>query len=393
MIDVLLLVLIVAYAASGFRQGIAVGALSLAGFVGGAALAMWLAPVIGEYAPVGVRRALLVLAVVLVLSWTGQLLGSWLGGRIRKGVARAGARGVDQVLGAVAGAAAVALVAWFVGDALRQTPVPGLAKAVASSRVLSAIDRTVPPPLRSVASNFRSVLSDSAFPRVFEGVSPEEVTPVDPPVASAVPVAVQRRVRGSVVKITGDAPACKRGQEGSGAVFAAQRVVTNAHVVAGVRNPTVQLAGGGRRYPALVVLFDPKVDLAVLAVPDLTAPALRLGTTLERGDDALVAGYPGNGPYTATPARVRSVIKASGEDIYGRSGAVRQVYSLFTTVEQGNSGGPVVGADGALAGVVFAKSLDDPATGYALTLDEVRDELAAGQAATAAVGTGKCTTD
>jgi S1-C subfamily serine protease len=253
------------------------------------------------------------------------------------------------------------------------------------------IDRLVPAHFDDLAVDFRQAVSTSAFPRVFEGVRPEPLVPVPPPNAEAMLPAVQNRVRRSVVKVTGDAPTCDRGQEGSGAVIAPERVITNAHVVAGVRNPVVQLAGQRRQYRATVVLFDPRTDVAVLAVPRLPAPALPLGGELGRGDDAVVAGYPGNGPYTAVPARIRARLSATGEDIYGAAGAVRQVYSLYTTVEQGNSGGPLLSIDGELAGVVFAKSLDDADTGYALTLTEVAAEIAAGITADARVDTAGCT--
>jgi S1-C subfamily serine protease len=389
-IDLLLLVVIAWYTVAGCRQGLAVGALSLAGFIGGAVLGMQLVPLISPQLPSGPARSLIVVFAVLLAAWAGQMLGSTLGGRVRRSVARSGAGVIDQVLGAIASAAAISIVLWFVGGAVRELPDPTLARAVSGSRVLTMIDRAMPSWMSGLAADFRQAVSDSAFPRVFEGVARERIEAVQPPSAGAVPAAVQARVRRSVVKITGDARSCGRGQEGSGAVIARHRVVTNAHVVAAVRQPYVQLAGSDRRYSARVVLFDPRTDLAVLDVPDLDAPALPLGRTLDRGNDALVAGYPENGPYKVVPARIRDVLQAKGEDIYGGSGAVREVYSLFATVEQGNSGGPLVAADGTLAGVVFAKSLDDARTGYALTLDEVRDELAAGIAADQQVGTGRC---
>jgi S1-C subfamily serine protease len=265
-----------------------------------------------------------------------------------------------------------------------------VAKAVAQSRVLATIDSLVPNQFSGIAGRFKEAVADSAFPRVFQGVGPEQILPVPAPDGTAVPASVLKRARLSVVKITGDAPSCGRGQEGSGAVVASGRVITNAHVVAGVRAPKVQVTDGGQRYSARVVLFDPVTDIAVLAVPGLPAPALPIGHDLARGDNAVVAGYPKNGPYVTVPARVRSLLKASGEDIYGKAGAVREVYSLFAKVEQGNSGGPLVAVDGTLAGVVFAKSLDDPSTGYALTLSEVQDQITNGVRAQSQVSTGAC---
>ncbi len=152
------------------------------------------------------------------------------------------------------------------------------------------------------------------------------------------------------MKIVGDAEACGRGQEGSGSVVGPQRVVTNAHVVAGVDAPTVQVSGVGERLPARVVLFDPQKDVAVLAVPNLTAPALPLASRdLQHGDDAVVAGFPKNGPFSAGAARVRNVLSAVGEDIYGKPGVTREVYSLYANVQQGNSGGPLLDTSGRIS--------------------------------------------
>ncbi|MBK7623926.1 MAG: MarP family serine protease [Kineosporiaceae bacterium] len=390
MIDLLMLVVIVWYAIAGTKQGLAVGALSLGGFIGGAVLGMRVIPMIADRLLTGASRSVVLLVGVLVTAWLGQVLGSVLGGRVRRTMARSGAGTLDQVLGGVAGLLAISLVLWFVGGAVRQLPNPTLARAVSGSRVLHVIDAVVPSWMAGWAGGFRQAVSDSPFPRVFEGVARERIQPVSPPNSKAVPAAVQAKIKRSVVKIVGDARSCGRGQEGSGVVVAPHRVVTNAHVVAAVNAPQVMLAGSDRRHAARVVLFDPRTDLAVLAVPDLTAPALPLGDNLERNADAVVAGYPDNGPYRIVPARVRAVLQASGEDIYGGSGAERQVYSLFATVHQGNSGGPLIAADGTLAGIVFAKSLDDEQTGYALTMDEVRDEIARGVAATTPIGTGRC---
>jgi S1-C subfamily serine protease len=152
----------------------------------------------------------------------------------------------------------------------------------------------------------------------------------------------------------------------------------------------VQIQGTGRSYPARVVVFDPQRDLAVLSVPGLPAPALTLAPKLRRSGGAIVAGFPLNGPFRLDPARVRDVFEARGADIYGSPGVVREVYSLFARVEPGNSGGPLLSPDGRVAGIVFAKSLDDDSTGYALTLDEARPVLEAARRSSSRVSTGAC---
>jgi S1-C subfamily serine protease len=389
-VDLVLIVVMIAYAISGFRQGLVVGLLSLGGFVAGAVLAIKVVPGLADGLAPGFQRSAIIVVCVLLAAWIGQVLGALLGHSMRRQMSESPAQTVDQLLGAVAGLVAVALVLWFIAGALRATPFPPMARAISSSRVLSAIDRIVPSPLASLAEDLRSTVAGSAFPRVFSGVGPEQIAPIRSPDPAIASDEVVRQASGSIVKITGAAVACDRGQEGSGAVIAPQRVITNAHVVAGVKEPYVQVAGVGRQYPARVVSFDPRRDLAVLAVPALQAPPLPEGDNLARGDDAIVAGFPRNGPFKVNAARVRQVIQASGEDIYARPGVVREVYSLFADVQPGNSGGPLLDRNGALAGVVFAKSLDDNQTGYALTLDEAEPVIQAGTTASKTVSTGDC---
>lgn len=391
MIDLVLAVVIISYAVSGWRQGLAVGALSLTGFLAGALLAMEIVPPMAEGLAEGLQRTFTVLVSVLLFAWLGQLGGALLGARLRQHLTVRPAQVADQLFGLIAGVVAVVLVLWFVGGALRASPAPQINRTVSSSRLLSTVDRYMPGELDALAENFRHVVADSDFPRVFQGVAPEQILPVRSPDPDAVPKAVLDQAERGIVKIVGDAVACGRGQEGSGFVIPAQRVVTNAHVVAGVDAPTVKVAGTGDPLPARVVLFDPRKDIAILAVPGLRTTPLQLAPhNLDHGEDAVVAGFPGNGQFTAGAARVRAVIRAVGEDIYGGPGVTREVYSLYAKVQQGNSGGPLLDTSGRVAGIVFAKSLDDLSTGYALTVDEVSGDIKAGIVAEASVSTGGC---
>jgi S1-C subfamily serine protease len=189
----------------------------------------------------------------------------------------------------------------------------------------------------------------------------------------------------------GTAPSCGKVLEGTGFVFSGRRVMTNAHVVGGVDEPTVQIGGEGRKYDARVVLYDWRRDIAVLDVPDLKAPVLRFTEKdAISGDGAIVAGFPENGSYDVRAARVRGRITANGPDIYHRGTVRRDVYSLYATVRQGNSGGPLLTPDGKVYGVVFAKSLDDAETGYALTVDEIREDITKGRTAVRQVGSDSC---
>lgn len=198
------------------------------------------------------------------------------------------------------------------------------------------------------------------------------------------------RARQSLVKVVGTATSCGKTLEGSGFVYAPHRVMTNAHVVGGVDEPTVQIGGVGQLYDATVVRYDWQRDIAILDVPKLNAPVLAFAGEAKTNDSAIVAGFPENGAFNVQPARIRGRIQANGPDIYHRGQVVRDVYSVRSLVRQGNSGGPLLTPDGQVFGVVFAKSLDSADTGYVLTAAEVREDAVQGSTATGRVDTQGC---
>ncbi|WP_380171124.1 MarP family serine protease [Kineococcus sp. DHX-1] len=391
-LDLVLLLLLLAQVVAGYREGFLVGVASLLGLVGGAALGVVFLPSVVSGWETGLQRTLAVVLGTVALAVVGRVVLGLVAARIRSVVRWKPARVLDALLGAVASAVATLLVLWVVAGAARQAPLPSVVQAVTGSRVVAATDRVVPPAADDLLTRFWSAAQASGFPRVFTGLDPEPIAPVEAPDGQA-PQALQQPLA-VVVKITGVAESCQRGLEGSGFVAARlgddARVVTNAHVVAGVTDPVVQPGGSSRRYPATVVAFDPGRDLAVLDVPGLDVAPLPRADQLSAGDAAVVAGYPLDGPYRAEPARIRQVLQAQGRDIFDTSDVLREVYSVYATVQPGNSGGPLLTADGRVAGVVFAKSLDDANTGYALTPRELDAVLAAAGSRTDAVGTGGC---
>ena len=393
-VDILLAVVLVSYAVTGYRQGFVVSVMSLVGFLGGGAVGMWLLPLLLQQwdavAGLAVVRTGLLVFGVFVLASIGQAVAVSLAARVRSQVQARPARNVDAVLGSVAVLVAVSVLVWFIAGAVRGGAPAPLARAIGESRILRVIDEVVPPQTSRLFAGFRGVLDREGFPRVFEGVGAEPIIPIAPPDSGIARSRAIAEVSDSIVKITGVAAACNRGQEGSGFVYAPERVVTNAHVVAGVDEPHVRVGGSGRSYTARIVVLDPKRDLAVLDVPGLDAAPLKPGDALGRGEGAAVAGFPLDGPYRVDAARIREVISARGSDIYGDPGTLRQVYSLFARVEPGNSGGPLLDPQGKLVGVVFAKSLDDDVTGYALTLTEAKPVFDAGRRASRAVPSGAC---
>ena len=394
LLDVILAVVLVGYGLVGHRQGFVVSVMSLVGFLGGGALGMWLLPaLLQRWDSVdnnALWRTVVLLFWVFVLASAGQAIAVVLGSRLRRGMRVRPARLIDSVLGGLATVVAVSVLVWFMAGAVRGGAPAPLAKAIGGSRIIQAIDRFVPPQTVQLFAAFGSVLDREGFPRVFEGVQAEPIAPVAPPDNQLASRAGMARAGASIVKITGVAESCNRGQEGSGWVVTPERVVTNAHVVAGVGSAHVRIQGTGRSYDARVVVFDPRRDLAVLSVPGLPAPALTEGRDLKRSEGAVVAGFPLDGPYRLDPARVRDVLRATGADIYGNPGVVREIYSLFARVEPGNSGGPLLSSSGEVVGIVFAKSLDDDQTGYALTLTEARPVLEAASRSFSGVSTGGC---
>ncbi|MCC3774059.1 MarP family serine protease [Streptomyces sp. UNOB3_S3] len=394
-LDIVLLVAAVWFAVIGYRQGFVVGVLSVIGFLGGGLAAVYALPVIWDSATddaePGTIAAVAAVAIVILCASVGQAATTHLGNKLRRHITWSPARALDATGGAVVNVAAMLLVAWLIGSALAGTTLPTLGREVRGSKVLLGVARVVPPQTNTWFADFSTVLAQNGFPQVFAPFSAEPITSVpapDPRLAGG-PVATE--AQRSIVKVVGNAPSCGKVLEGTGFVFAPHRVMTNAHVVGGVDEPTVQVGGKGRLHDARVVLYDWKRDIAVLDVPSLEAPELSFAQgDAETGKSAIVAGFPENGAYDVRAARVRSRVQANGPDIYHRGNVRRDVYSLYATVRQGNSGGPLLTPDGEVYGVVFAKSLDDADTGYALTADEVHQDVVDGRTATGRVNTQGC---
>ncbi|MET9899825.1 MarP family serine protease [Streptomyces sp. NPDC006446] len=394
-LDILLLVAAVWFAIVGYRQGFVVGILSVIGFLGGGLVAVYLLPVIWGWATddseVSTTAAVVAVVVVIVCASVGQALTTHLGNKLRRYITWSPARALDATGGALVNVVAMLLVAWLIGSALAGTTLPTLGKEVRSSKVLLGVSRALPSQANTWFADFSSVLAQNGFPQVFSPFANEPITEVKPPDPALAGSPVATRSQNSIVKVMGTAQSCGKVLEGTGFVFSDRRVMTNAHVVGGVDEPTVQIGGEGKKYDATVVLYDWERDIAVLDVPDLKAPALRFSAKdASSGDSAIVAGFPQNGSYNVQPARVRGRITANGPDIYHRKTVRRDVYSLYATVRQGNSGGPLLTPDGKVYGVVFAKSLDDADTGYALTADEIREDIAEGRTANQQVDSDSC---
>jgi S1-C subfamily serine protease len=386
-VDVLVLLLAVLAAVSGAFQGVIIALPSLVGVILGAIAGIQLAPLVVELFTNPAAKVAFAVATVVFLVAIGETLGVWTGRKLRQKINPEKLSGIDKTLGAIVQAAVVFVIAWMIATPL--TAVPGLAKPIKNSVVLGGVNDAMPEAARSLPTDLRKLLDESGFVSFLDPFQKAPSADIGPPDTALQKSGIVGELRSSVVKIRGNATSCSRSLEGSGFVVAPQRVMTNAHVVAGTDEVAIETSGGP--LPARVVYFNPDVDIAVLAVPRLQAKPLPLSDVeAQAGDSAIVLGYPLDGPYTATPARLRGRINLRGPDIYASKTVQRDVFTVRAAIRSGNSGGPMVDPAGNVIGVVFGAAVEDPDTGFTLTANQVRSEAEAAPAQSSEVGTGPC---
>jgi S1-C subfamily serine protease len=379
--------IIVAFAAIlatfGFRRGFIVGVLSFGGFAVGAFIGTRLAPLLlsdgssSPYAPaLGLVGALL----------AGAILASGLEGlgfRLRRSLALPGIGVLDGLLGALLGAALALGVVWIVAAVLAQAPNDmQLRVDVQRSAILRELNVLLPPsgPILNALARL------DPLPRI-SGPSPDVAPP--PPIARTPAVRAAER---SVVRVIGTA--CGLAIEGSGWVAAPDLIVTNAHVIAGERDTTVEVGGSSPSLPARAVAFDPRDDIAVLGVPDLALASLRLRRDPPAGSAGAILGYPEDGPFDARAARIGRTQTVLTDDAYGDGPIDRLLTPLRGLVRPGNSGGPLVDDAGEVLTTVFASTVGGtPRGGYGVANSTVESVLAGAKSraeAGAAVSTEGC---
>ncbi len=394
LLDLILLVLIAAFAVAGWRQGFIIGILSLAGFIGGAAAGAVIAPGISRaVAHTPSAQAVIAIVVVFMSAVLGMLLASGIGVAVRSRVTGGPATFLDSVGGAIVNVISVLLVAWLLGSIVVGARFPSVFKQVNNSVVLRTVDRLMPravdsltlfPPLRSLISG------NGLYSPVFSAFGAESTPDLPPANQDVLYSSARAYIKSSVVKIQGIAPSCSLKIEGSGFVISPDHVLTNAHVVAGVTDGPDVYTRTGYEYNATVVFYDPRTDIAVLDVPGLQAPPLQFAGPAPFEANAIVAGYPLDHPLTMRAARVGQSIDAYGPDIYESAYVTRQIYPIKALVQPGNSGGPLMAPDGKVYGVVFAASTGEPDVGYALTAAQVASDVRAGEYDTTPVSTESC---
>ncbi len=392
LLDLLLLVLMVIFAINGYRQGFVVGLLSFVGFFVGAALGLQVGPALAGHFSSEAARVAISLGCVFGVALIGQALANWMGEKIRGGIRNRTGQSLDDIGGAIVSVLALLVVVWLVAAPLGSSSLPGLARSVRQSAILHSVNAVMPQAAQALSEQLRTTVNTSGFPDVFGELIPTNVRQVPAPNAALAGLPVVRSSERSVVKVEGSAPSCNRRIEGSGFVFAPGRVLTNAHVVAGTRQVTVAAPGQKYVLSGVVVVYDPHRDLAVINVPGLNAPVMSFAKQrAQPDDDAIVLGFPLDGPYDAEAARIRDARAIRGPDIYNDRTVTRDIYTIRGLVRSGNSGGPLIDSHGAVLGVVFAAAADDPETGFALTAAEAAPVVTTGKTATEHVSTGACT--
>ncbi|MFN2479649.1 MAG: MarP family serine protease [Pseudonocardiaceae bacterium] len=390
-VDVLVLVLALLAGISGARQGMVTAGASFIGVLTGAVIGVRIAPSLIEGYQKPEARVALGVSIVIVLIAIGEMLGVLLGRAVQRRIDAEALRQMDSFLGAVVQGIAALVVAWLVALPLSKSSVyTGLTGAVRDSSVLRVVDTVMPNVLRDLPSELTKLLDVSGFPDVLAPFSPTPITDVGPADPVLLNSPVVRQAKASVLKVRGRARSCSRALEGSGFVVAPQRVITNAHVVAGTDQVQVETSPNNA-LDATVVSYDPETDVAVLKVPGLRAPVLPLAPKPAiSGVSGLVLGYPLDGPYTASAARVRDRIHLRGPDIYNASTVVRNVYTVRAVVRSGNSGGPLLDGSGQVLGLVFGAAVDNDETGFVLADEEIADQVAAAPNRNTEVSTGSC---
>ena len=390
-LDVFLIGLAVGFGWSGYRQGFVVGVLSLVGFVGGGLLGAHVASPLSNALGLTSQGRAPVFGLLCLVGFAiaGQVLAAAIGSLVRNRLTWHPLRRLDSAGGAVVSAVSILLVCWGLAQVVVRTDYRTLTRQIQKSFVLGRVNAALPSDAGNILAALLRLVDSSGFPQVFGGFGSEQAVPVAPPDPSVMTQPGVKQAYTRIVKITGDAPSCSRRIEGSGFVYAPDHVMTNAHVVAGVRDPSV-LTNGQKVLAARVVLYDSHRDVAVLYVPGLGLSPLSFNGPVDRTAEGVVAGFPEDGPFTASPARVRARQQIRGPDIYQSSTVTREVYVLYADVRPGNSGGPLLSPTAKVDGVVFAASTSLANTGYALTAAEVGSDAAAGATATAPVSTHGC---
>ncbi|MBK0417577.1 MarP family serine protease [Leucobacter sp. CSA1] len=385
-LDVTVVLVALAAVLAGLSRGFLRTLGAVAGLIAGGAAALICMPLVSAWEPVASWNVAAALLAGLLLVAVGVSIGESVARAIRRPVHRLKLGPLDRLLGGAASLTVTVATVLILAMSAGSLGIPGASQAVASSSILRLLQTHTPEPVLGALSRIRSIVIEDGIPTVLEAAGAGVEAEI--PDADAETAAL-RAASASVPRITANSPGCSALSSGSGFVIGDGLVMTNAHVVAGAREVVVEAPG---EFPlsAAVVYFDPDDDIAVLSAEGLGAAALPFSANQAAGTTAFFQGYPYGGPFVSRSAAVVSTGSMAVPDIYGGSSVTRSVTTIAGHVEPGNSGGPLLTADGAVAGMIFARSDTRADVGFALSMEELAPVLAAAPEMRAPVSTGPC---
>jgi len=345
-IDWIALVVVAVTALGGMRRGLILSAFSLAGLAGGAYAGSRIAPHLlngGAHSPWTPFAGLIgAVAGAMLLSFAAGVAGSF----IRGGLRLTPFRVFDSIGGLALGAAMGVALVWVLGaTALLMPGQSSLRGDVQRSAIVRRLDEAVPP--RRLLHLLARI---DPFPSIVGPAVPSE--PVSPEISADPTV---RRAAAAVVRVLGTA--CGIGVEGSGWFATHELVVTAAHVVAGESDTVIAIPNVSGFHRADVVAYDPRNDVAVLHVSDLSAPVALRAVNPQPNTAVAIVGYPKNGPLTSTPGRVGMTTAALTQDAYGHGPVERIITAVAGAIEHGDSGAPAIDANGNVEATIFAAKI------------------------------------
>ena len=385
LVDIIIIILFIAMIVRGSEIGFIRQIFATLGFVGGILIGAVITPHLLSHTNNLQTKAVWTILITLGSGLIFLSVGEYVGVVLKHKVLRFKVNRIDAAFGSLLGVITLAATIWLAASILIKLPYQGLQSEIQQSSIVGYLDRTLPP-APNVIARLGHLIAPNGFPQVFVGNEPAPTTPVKLPATGAFQTVVNADAP-SVVQVEG--LGCGGIVEGSGFVAGTNLVITNAHVVAGVANPYVIDSNG--KHAATPIWFDPNLDLAVLRVDGLAGKPLKMdSSSLPRGTQGEVMGYPGGGPLTAAPAAVMEELDATGRNIYNEGSTDREIYEIQANVIPGNSGGPLIEANGYVFGIVFAQSTVYSHVGYALTMSQAVSEFNQAKQQDQVVGTGSC---
>ena len=373
--------------ASAVFRGIQAGWLQLffssGGFIIGLLAGSWAAKALAQQFSSPLTKLLTILFVEFGLAILLFGFGELLAHRLKAHAVRLHLGKANEIAGGVLEVFFTLAVVWLIASALVNVRSYKIGQEVRGSYIIRKLDAILPQP-PDIFAQLEKIISPNGFPNVFLGLEPQHTT-VSP--KNSVNNQAILADEASVVKVQG--AGCGGLVFGSGFVAAPDLIVTNAHVIAGIKHP--QVVDSQKTYQATPVWFDPDLDIAILRVKNIGDQPLTLGgAVLPDADAAAVLGFPGGGDLTADDAAIIDHVTAVGRNIYNEGTVQRDIYEVQANVQQGDSGGPLLAPDGTVAGVTFAKSVSQDNIGYALLINQVKPIISQSQSKTAVVSTGTC---